>query len=118
MQDSEAVLVSWRPVIAGGVISLVACWFIIWAMTHAPMTMVSAVRETGMIFAVLIGVFVLKERLGLNRWASISTTFIRTLFSQALTVSRRPAPVVARLLSPHSRRASSASPLSNVARES
>lgn len=75
----EAVKVSWKPGIAGGVVSLVAYWIVIWAMTQAPIAMVSAVRETGMIFAVLIGVFVLKERLDLVRLASIATTFAGAL---------------------------------------
>ena len=70
---------SWKIGMLGGLISLVAYWIVIWAMTQAPMAMVSAVRETSMVFAVLIGVFVLKERLDLARLASIGTTLAGTV---------------------------------------
>ena len=48
-------------------------------MTQAPLALVSAVRETSMVFAVLFGVFILKERLDLRRLASIATTLIGTV---------------------------------------
>lgn len=70
---------SWKVGVLGGVISLLAYWIVIWAMTQAPIALVSAVRETGMVFAVLIGVFVLKERLDLARLASIGMTLIGTV---------------------------------------
>ena len=49
-------------------------WLVIWALTLAPMALVSALRETGIVFAVIIGVVFLKERLSLARLASIATT--------------------------------------------
>jgi uncharacterized membrane protein len=55
-----------------------AAWVVIWALTLAPFALVSALRETGVVFAVLIGVVVLKERLSLARLASIGTTLIGT----------------------------------------
>ena len=70
---------AWKVGVLGGAISLLAYWIVIWAMTQAPMALVSAVRETSMVFAVLIGVFVLKERLDLARLASIGTTLIGTV---------------------------------------
>ena len=69
---------SWKVGVLGGMISLLAYWVVIWAMTQAPMAMVSAVRETSMVFAVLFGVFVLKERLDLARLASTAITLIGT----------------------------------------
>ena len=69
---------SWKLGVLAGVISLLAYWIVIWAMTQAPMALVSAVRETSMVFAVLFGVFFLKERLNLVRLASISMTLIGT----------------------------------------
>ena len=69
----------WKVGVLGGMISLVAYWIVIWAMTQAPLALVSAVRETSMMFAVLFGVFVLKERLNLMRLASIGTTLIGTV---------------------------------------
>ena len=70
---------SWKVGVLGGIISLLAYWIVIWAMTQAPMALVSAVRETSMVFAVLFGVFVLKERLDLARLASTGMTLIGTV---------------------------------------
>jgi uncharacterized membrane protein len=47
-------------------------------MTQAPLALVSAVRESSMVFAVLFGVFFLKERLDLAKFASIGVTLIGT----------------------------------------
>lgn len=69
----------WKVGVLGGLVSLAAYWIVIWAMTHAPLALVSAVRETSMVFAVLIGVFVLKERLDLARLASTAVTLIGTV---------------------------------------
>jgi len=49
------------PGLAGGAMSLAAYWIVIWAMTVAPIPLVAAVRETSVVFAGLIAVFVLKE---------------------------------------------------------
>jgi drug/metabolite transporter (DMT)-like permease len=64
--------------VATGVISYISSWLILWAYTLAPLAMVSALRETGIVFAVIIGVVFLKERLNLARLASIATTLIGT----------------------------------------
>ncbi|MCR9221356.1 MAG: DMT family transporter [Alphaproteobacteria bacterium] len=75
----SSVRMCWKVGVLGGMISLVAYWIVIWAMTQAPMALVSAVRETSMVFAVLFGVFILRERLDLARLASIGTTLIGTM---------------------------------------
>jgi drug/metabolite transporter (DMT)-like permease len=48
--------------LAGGAFSLIAYGVVIWALSQAPMGQVSALRETGILFAMLIGVLFLKER--------------------------------------------------------
>lgn len=78
-QVVASVRKAWKVGVLGGIISLLAYWIVIWAMTQAPMALVSAVRETSMVFAVLFGVFVLKERLDLRRLASIGMTLIGTV---------------------------------------
>ena len=78
-QIAASVSKSWKVGLFGGVISLLAYWIVIWAMTQAPMALVSAVRETSMVFAVLFGVFFLKERLDLARLASTGVTLIGTV---------------------------------------
>ena len=56
--------------ILGGAMQIGAYWIIIWALTLAPMGMVSALRETSVLFAALISVFVLKEGFGVWRFLS------------------------------------------------
>lgn len=51
------------PGFAGGVFSLGSYWIAIWAMTVAPIPLVAATRETSVLFATLIAVTVLKEKL-------------------------------------------------------
>jgi len=46
----------------GGALSLVAYGVVIWALSLGPMGQVSALRETGILFAMIIGVAFLKER--------------------------------------------------------
>lgn len=74
-----------RAGIVSGVIAYACSWIILWAYTVAPIALVSALRETSIVFAVLIGVVVLKERLSLTRLASIATALIGTTI---LKVSR------------------------------
>ena len=67
-----------RMGIAVGLMSYGSTWLAIWAMTVAPLTLVSALRETSVVFAVIIGVVFLKERLSLIRLVSVATTLIGT----------------------------------------
>ncbi|MDP1748035.1 MAG: EamA family transporter [Reyranella sp.] len=69
---------SGRIGIAVGLMSYGATWLAIWAMTVAPLALVSALRETSVVFAVVIGVVFLKERLSLIRLVSVATTLIGT----------------------------------------
>jgi len=58
----------------GGSASFVAFAMVIWAFTQAPIALVTALRETSIVFALLIGVFVLKERLDLLKVLSTVIT--------------------------------------------
>jgi drug/metabolite transporter (DMT)-like permease len=60
----------------GGGASFVAYAIVIWAFTQAPIALVTALRETSIIFALLIGVFFLKERLDLMKVLSTMFTLI------------------------------------------
>lgn len=53
----------------GGACSLAAYGIVLWAMTHAPVAAVAALRETSVLFAALLGSLWLKERFGLPRLA-------------------------------------------------
>jgi drug/metabolite transporter (DMT)-like permease len=61
----------WRPSLIGGALSLAAYWIVIWAMTVAPIPLVAALRETSILFALLIGMIWLGERTTPVRVASI-----------------------------------------------
>ena len=52
----------WGLGLAAGAASVGAYWIAVWAMTVAPIALVTALRETSVLFAVLIGVLVLGER--------------------------------------------------------
>ncbi|UTW08548.1 DMT family transporter [Pseudomonas benzenivorans] len=53
----------WKGGLIGGALSLAAYSIVIWAMTQAPVALVSALRESSVLFALLIGSLWLKESL-------------------------------------------------------
>ncbi|MEK1904969.1 MAG: EamA family transporter [Pseudomonas sp.] len=53
----------WRGGLAGGAMSMLAYSLVIWAMTQAPIALVSALRESSVLFALLIGYLFLHEPL-------------------------------------------------------
>lgn len=57
----------WPLAALGGLASLGSYWVALWAMTRAPVAVVSALRETSVLFATALSVLVLKERFGLQR---------------------------------------------------
>jgi drug/metabolite transporter (DMT)-like permease len=59
----RVVCQDWRLALGGGGASFFAYAMVTWAFTVAPIPLVTALRETSIVFALLIGVFVLKERL-------------------------------------------------------
>jgi len=54
--------------LAGGLVSLAAYGIVIWALQSGAMGMVSALRETSVVFAVLIGRVFLRETVTATRW--------------------------------------------------
>jgi len=65
-----AVLSAWRTGLPAGTLSLGSYWIALWAFTRAPVALVAALRETSVLFAMLIGVLLLKEDAGRWRWAA------------------------------------------------
>ena len=43
---------------------------VLWAVTVAPIALVSATRETSVLFAAIIGVTLLREKLSIRQWIS------------------------------------------------
>lgn len=65
---------AWRSGLAAGSLSLGSYWIAIWAFTLAPIALVAALRETSVLFATLIAVFILKEEAG--RWRLLASGII------------------------------------------
>ena len=59
----------------GGTLSYTVYATIVWAFTQAPVPLVAALRETSIIFALLIGFFVLKEKFTLLKTVAVLTIF-------------------------------------------
>ena len=60
---------AWKSA-AGGALQLTAYGLVVWALSVAPMAAVSALRETSVLFAAIIGVKLLGEPLGARRIAA------------------------------------------------
>lgn len=65
-----------RVFLLGGAASFAAYALVIWAFTQSPIALVTALRETSIIFALLIGVFFLQEKLDLAKLTSTALTLI------------------------------------------
>ena len=59
----------------GGTLSYIVYGTIVWAFTQAPIPLIAALRETSIIFALLIGTFFLKERFTFLKTMSVLTIF-------------------------------------------
>ncbi len=71
--------------ILGGGGSFTAYALVMWAFTQAPIALVTALRETSIVFALLIGVVILKEKLSL---AKVLSTFVTLAGAILLRFSR------------------------------
>ncbi|MEM6464813.1 MAG: EamA family transporter, partial [Pseudomonadota bacterium] len=60
--------------IVGGGASFVAYALVTWAFTQAPIALVTALRETSIVFALIIGVLFLKEKMSVLKVCSTATT--------------------------------------------
>lgn len=57
---------AWKSGLPAGMLSLGSYWIALWAFTRAPVALVAALRETSVLFALLIATLLLKEQAG--RW--------------------------------------------------
>jgi len=72
---NEGKVIFW----VGGFFSYIAYVITVWAFTKAPIPMVSALRESSIIFAIFIGYFYLKEKISLYKIISILLIFVGVL---------------------------------------
>jgi len=54
----------WRSGLCAAIMSLGSYWIALWAFTKTPIALVAALRETSVLFAIVIGVVLLKEKAG------------------------------------------------------
>jgi drug/metabolite transporter (DMT)-like permease len=57
----------WKPGIGGGCLTIIAYGLVLYALDQGAMAHVSALRETSVLFATIIGTFILKEKFGFRR---------------------------------------------------
>jgi drug/metabolite transporter (DMT)-like permease len=74
-----------RAMLIGGGASYVAYSIVTWAFTQAPIALVTALRETSIIFALMIGVFFLREKLDL---AKVISTFFTLMGAIMIRLAR------------------------------
>ena len=70
----KAVTHDLRETLFSGGISFLAYGLVIWSFTKAPIALVAALRETSVIFALLLGIFILKEKLTWLKMVAIAAT--------------------------------------------
>ncbi len=61
---------NWWRGMAGGAGSIISYGLALWAMTKAPVAVVAALRETSILFAVVISVLILKEKASIWRYVA------------------------------------------------
>jgi drug/metabolite transporter (DMT)-like permease len=69
--------------VLGGVLALGAYGLVIWAMSQAPMASVSALRETSVIMAALIGTRLLREPFGRRRVVAATVVALGVVLLEA-----------------------------------
>lgn len=69
-----AMLPEWKTGIVTGLLGGASYWIAMWAMTRTPIASVAALRETSILFAMMISVFALRESATL--WRAAAALFI------------------------------------------
>lgn len=62
----------WIPSLAFGLVALGSYAIALWAMTKAPIGLVTSVRETSVLFAAILGALLFREPFGPKRWAALA----------------------------------------------
>ena len=72
----EAKIIFW----VGGTLSYIVYAIVVWSFTKAPIPLVGALRESSIVFSILIGYFFLKEKINLIKILSILAIFTGVFF--------------------------------------
>ncbi|OUD10040.1 EamA family transporter [Marivivens niveibacter] len=78
-----AIATAWKPGLVAGAMSLGSYWIAIWAFTVAPIALVAALRESSILFAVLIAAVILRENVTLWRWISAAAIAVGVITMKA-----------------------------------
>lgn len=78
----DALLPEWKRGVAVGAMSLGSYWIAVWAFTQAPIALVAALRESSILFAILMAA-VLGERVNRWRWLSAASILLGVLAIRA-----------------------------------
>ena len=76
----EAKTIFW----VGGTLSYIVYGIVVWSFTQAPIPLIAALRESSIVFSILIGFFFLKERITFIKVISILTIFAGVVFLKVL----------------------------------
>ena len=68
----EAKVIFW----VGGTLSYIVYAIVVWAFTKAPIPLVAALRESGIIFSIIIGILFLNEKISIYKVISIILIFL------------------------------------------
>jgi drug/metabolite transporter (DMT)-like permease len=80
----KSVAPFWKSGILGALLSATAYWIVIWAMTLAPIAAVAALRETSILFVILMSAKYLKEQMS---WMRVIGGVLVVLGAVALRLS-------------------------------
>ena len=63
---------NWKFAVPGGILSVSAYGIVVWAMQHSPIALVSALRESSVVIAALLSIWVLKEKTTATHLVSVT----------------------------------------------
>lgn len=70
---------NWRKALLGGALSLGAYGLALWAMTRTPIALVAALRETSVVFALLIAALFMREHITRLRYGAVAVVLAGVL---------------------------------------
>ena len=62
---------NWKFAVPGGILSISAYGIVVWAMQHSPIALVSALRESSVVIAALMSIWILKEETTLKHLIAV-----------------------------------------------
>jgi drug/metabolite transporter (DMT)-like permease len=76
----QFIAFNWKTLIPSGVMAAIGFAIVMWAMSQAPIVLVTTLRDTSIIFAALIGMFYFKESGGWRRIVAAILIFVSVVF--------------------------------------